>query len=128
VSTYKSFLQSIDWWHVLKTATTCVALPWAVVALLLVWLAPGGEAQAVWHVYVGAALIGVAYFGTPAAAAYVAARFAKDQPLAHAVLAVGISLLAYVFFFEESLFAVAVWPVMGLLGALPSLRKARAEA
>lgn len=72
--------------------------------------------------------MGAAYLLTPAGAAYFAARYAKQRPIAHAFLAVAMCLVAYLSFFEESLFAVVVWPVMGMLGVLPVVREMRNSA
>ena len=120
-----TLVQDIDWRLVLKMAGTCVVVPWALAYLLLWWLFPLAASHAFW---VLGGIVGTLYFATPAAAAYFSARAARSHRLVHAMLAVALGLLAYVSFFEDSLFAVAVWPVMGLLGALPFRRKSPAEA
>lgn len=106
----------------------CIAAPWAIVTVILLLLVSPGAPHVAWKAYVGAALVGTAYLATPVAAAYFTARFAKSHPLTHATLAVALGLVAYVTVFEESWFAIAVWPVVGALGALPYRRKVRSEA
>ena len=123
-----NLLRDIEWKLVLKTFVACTATPWALVTVILLLLVSPGATHVAWKAYVGAALVGTAYFATPAATAYFTARFAKSHPLAHAMLAVALGLVAYVTVFEESLYAIAVWPVMGALGALPFRRKPRTEA
>jgi hypothetical protein len=120
--------RTIDWRLILKTSALWVALPWALIYLLLLLFAPPAGVPAAWYAYLGAVLVGGAYFATPAAAGYVAAKRAHAQPLIHAMLTVSLSLGPYLVLLEHSVVAIAVWPVMGFLGSLPSLYRPRAEA
>lgn len=117
----------IDWKLILKAFLAFLAAPWTCVYLLLLAIVPA-EAPHFWQISTGAVLVGAAYLLTPAGAAYFAARYAKQRPIAHAFLAVAMCLVAYLSFFEESLFAVVVWPVMGMLGVLPVVREMRNSA
>jgi hypothetical protein len=115
---------SIEWKVIIKAVLTFVVAPWACTYISLVAIVPSEGAQ-FWQVTIGAALVGAAYFLSPAAAAYFAARGATQRPIIHALLAVSLGLAAYLLFFDESLLAVLIWPVMGAIGVLTFRRKAR---
>jgi hypothetical protein len=115
---------SIDWKLIFKTFLAFIVAPWTCVYLLLLAIVPKQGAQ-FWQVTAGALLVGAAYLLTPAAVAYFAARGARQRPIVHALLAVALGLAAYLAFFDESPFAIVVWPAMGALGVLPSVRKMR---
>lgn len=117
----------IDWKLILKAFLAFLVAPWTFVYLLFPAIVPA-DAPRFGQLTTGALLVGAAYFLTPAGAAYFAARHATQRPIAHALLAVAVCLVAYVSFFDESLFAVVVWPVVGMLGALPVVRKMRRSA
>ncbi len=123
-----NLVRNIEWTVVLRAFALCVIAPWAVVYMALLWLTLPVQPLTFSQVTLGAVVVGAAYFASPLAAAYFAARAASSRPLAHAMITVALGVAVYVAFFEESAFALIIWPVMGLLGAMPFLRRPQAEA
>lgn len=78
-------LRNIEWAVVLRAFALCVIVPWGADYVALLWLTLPVQPLTFAQVTLGAVIVGAAYFATPLAAAYVAARAASCGNTAHAV-------------------------------------------